>query len=110
MTTRTCADENEIEFVVEDTYPSLPCVYRKSDNTPIDITGYTFKLHISYDTPSEVTGSIISGPDGEFIFEFIAGDINKVGKFKTEIVIIDTVPKQITYQFLTFNIKPRIMS
>jgi hypothetical protein len=109
MTTRTCTDENEIKFVVGDTYPSLPCVYKKSDGTPMDITGYTFKLHINYNAPLEVIGSVVSGPDGEFIFEWVAGDINTVGKFKTEIVIIDTVPKQITYQFLTFNIQPRIM-
>ena len=114
----SCSSQQELEFKVLDTQPAIACTYKEVDpdtgeKTPIDITGYTFRLDIGFQIPESVTGSIVGAPiNGEFIFEFTIGasELKEVGKPKTEIVIIDATGYQITYDFVIFNIKSRIVT
>ncbi|HEC72019.1 MAG: hypothetical protein ACTSW7_01145 [Candidatus Thorarchaeota archaeon] len=113
----TCDAQQILEYKVNDTQPSIACTYKEIDSvtgerTPIDITGYTFRLDIGYEVPNSVTGSIVGAPvNGEFIFEFTIGasEVDEVGKPLTEIVIWDNLGNQVTYDFVKFNVKSRIV-
>lgn len=112
-----CANEQVLEFKVGDTQPSIACTYKEIDpvtgeRTPVDITGYGFRLDIGFQIPESVTGSIVGVPaNGEFIFEFTIGssELKEVGKPRTEIVITDSSGYQITYDFVKFDVKSRIV-
>jgi len=112
----TCS-EQFLEYKVGDTQPDVVCTYTQTDpndpdaKIPVDITGFTFRLDINYNVPASVLGTIVSALDGEFKFEYTVGssEISEVGKFTTEIVITDASGKQITYDFIKFDIKDRIV-
>lgn len=113
----TC-EETFLDYKILDTLPAIACTYKQRDSVtgekvPVDISGYTFYLDINYNTPERVTGSIVGDPtNGEFIFNFTVGssEIKEVGKWNTEIVIIDASGNPLTYEFVKFNIKQRILS
>jgi len=112
----TCSSQTELEYKVNDTQPAIACTYKEVDpdtgeRTPINIAGYSFRLDIGYSTPQSVTGTIVDAAEGEFIFEFTIGasELNEVGKPLTEIVIWDASGNQITYDFVKFNVKSRIV-
>lgn len=112
-----CNDEQVLEYKVDDTLPAIACTYKQIDpiageRTPIDITGYTFRLDIGFTVPESVAGSIVGAPiNGEFIFEYTIGasELKETGKPRTEIVITDNVGYKITYDFVKFDIKARIV-
>jgi len=71
---------NTFYFVENDTLPQITGVYKNSDGTPVDITGYTIELHIKYDTPREITADLTDPTNGEFKFNWVAGDLNTAQK------------------------------
>ena len=105
--------EEMLEYFNGNHLPAIPCTYKQKDpnnpsqKIPIDITGYQFRLVINYDIPRIINGSIVNAAEGEFIFEFITGDIHTVGIFNSQITIVDNSSKEITYEFVKFDIKPR---
>jgi len=88
---------NTFYFVENDTLPQITGVYKNSDGTPVDITGYTIELHIKYDTPREITADLTDPTNGEFKFNWVAGDL-KAGTWEAEIEIKNADGKILTAQ------------
>jgi hypothetical protein len=99
----------ELHYVENDTLPEIRCVYKDTDGNPIDITDYTFELHVAYDPPKIITGTIVDPEEGIFKFgPFQVGDF-VTGKWNIEIQITDAAGTGIlTYQNLKLNVVPEI--
>lgn len=105
--TTTCTSISELKYVEDNTRPEIVCTYTDSAGAPIPITGFLFELHIAYETPLIVAGSIVDALNGIFKFGFIVGDL-KIGKWEGEIQIDDGAGGILTFQGLMFDVKPKI--
>ena len=93
---------SELHYVENDTLPELECVY-----TGVDLTSATVELHIGYDPPLVITGTVTDPPNGEFKFGYTVGDI-RAGTWEAEIQITDAAGEVITFQGLKYIVKPEI--
>ena len=109
MTTCSTAEVITLDYVENDNLPALQITYKDTDGSPVDITGYTFKLNIKFTVPVTVTGDIVGSPtNGVFEFEYADGVLTPSGKFPAEITIIDAALKKLTIQGFQFDIAAEI--
>lgn len=92
-----------LEFVQNDTLPETPVVWDS-----VDVTGFSFELHVNKTVPLVKTGVLVDGPNGKFKFTYNTGDWDEVGTFEGEIQITDTGGKIITFQGLKVIVRPEI--
>lgn len=105
---------NTLEYFFGDTLPEIVSTYYYYDDDnvkkPVDITGFSFQLKINFATPKVVAGVIVDALEGIFKFPFTTSTLDEIGpSFKTEILIIDDTGGEITYEFVPFDIKARIV-
>lgn len=97
------AVDNRLKFVENDTADALDIEFQG-----VDITGYSFALHIGYpDCAKVIPGVIMDAPAGKFRFTFAYGDL-RAGSYPAEIRVTDTMGLEDTFGELTFDILRRV--
>lgn len=104
----TCTTIQDIYYVEDNTLPELVCTLKDTDGVVVDITGYSFELHIGYGVPKNIVGVLVDAANGIFKFAFVVGDIQK-GKHLAEIMYTTVESKTLTFQSLRFNVAPKIV-
>jgi hypothetical protein len=98
---------SDLYYVENDTLPEVQCTYTDTDGNAIDITGYTFEIHVQYAVPLSNAGVIVDAANGIFKFEWGSGDIQS-GTWNAEIQITDAGGKILTFQGLRLVVEPEI--
>lgn len=97
-----------LNFVSNDTLPKPPFAVKDYQNQVVDITGYSFELHLGYATPVSVSGSITDAVNGEFTFDFALGDLH-TDVIDAEVQVTDAGGQIRTFQDIRVTIMPEIM-
>lgn len=93
-----------IEMYVGDSLPQIDCTY-----DGVDITGYSFALHIKYDSAvTTIAGTITDAAAGEFAFA-VPSASRKVGTWQAEIEVTDAGGDTETWGDLRLKIKQDIL-
>lgn len=79
--------DNSIKRYRGDTYPIIATL--SENKTPVDLTGSTIKLTISYNTPVTITATITDAINGEVRFDFTPADVDTAGTFNYDIQVED---------------------
>lgn len=110
MTTCSTAEVITLNYVENDNLPALQITYKDTDGNPVDITGYTFSLHVAFEAGAKtVAGSIVGAPtDGVFEFEYPDSWLTPSGIFEAEVQITDAGGKKLTIQGFSFDIAAEI--
>lgn len=110
MTTCSTAEVITLNYVENDNLPALQITYKDTDGEPVDITGYSFELHIAFDTGAKtVTGSIVGSPtNGVFEFDYPDGVLSPSGIFDAEVQITNDTGQKLTIQGFSFDIAAEI--
>lgn len=96
-----------ITLVAGDTLPTR-LTYTDATGAAINITGYSFTLHIGYPTPLVKAAAIADGPNGILEFDWAGADL-VAGTFPAEIVATDASGKTKTNKLGSIVIAPRIV-
>jgi hypothetical protein len=102
-----------LEFTEGDTIPNIVGTAKNNDGSAMNITGFTFKLHIGYEIPLVKTATILSPAGGTFSFAWGANDL-VTGIWDASIEIIapsgtSTVRRiQNTSEVFTINVRPKV--
>lgn len=107
--TCTTTDDVTFNYVVGDNLPALSFTYKDKDGNAIDITGFSFALHIDFQAGvTTVVGSIVDAASGTFQFVFGDSDLSESGIFNIEVQITNASSQKLTIQGMKFDIAPEL--